>query len=241
MAGRRSPLPAENYAKSVCSLLVSFAASRDGVTKCSPRRGGSIAWLRAKRLWRILVLCIIVLSGSKIKTTSLNLPFFKFNPCKKVIRRGSGITIRKISLGRFIPETQNWTEPSFMLFKWHFLTICQMVSYENGIGKPCNTEFIELKCVTTSLYWFSVQIALYTLLRLFPPYLPPNYQAGGSLRAGHRANWPTVNTTLPGCFTSQRTSFYYTERSKTVLSYNSALFLMSLIECKTYFAVQFPL
>ena len=30
---------------------------------------------------------------------------------------------------------------------------------------------------------------------------------GGSLRAGHRANWPTVNTTLPGCFTSQRTSF----------------------------------
>ena len=64
---------------------------------------------------------------------------------------------------------------------------------------------------------------------------------GGSLRAGHRANWPAVNTTLPGCFTSQRTSFYYTERSKTVLSYNSALFLMSLIECKTYFAVQFPL
>ena len=25
--------------------------------------------------------------------------------------------------------------------------------------------------------------------------------AGGSLRAGHRANWPAVNTTLPGCFT----------------------------------------
>ena len=65
--------------------------------------------------------------------------------------------------------------------------------------------------------------------------------SGGSLRAGHRANWPAVNTTLPGCFTSQRTSFYYKERSKTVLSYNSALFLMSLIECKTYFAVQFPL
>ena len=35
--------------------------------------------------------------------------------------------------------------------------------------------------------------------------------------------------------------FYYKERSKTVLSYNSALFLMSLIECKTYFAMQFPL
>lgn len=176
MAGRRSPLPAENYAKSVCSLLVSIAASQDEVTKCSPRRGGSIAWLRAERLWRILVLCIIVLSGSKIKTTSLNLAFFKLNPCKKVIRRGSGITIRKISLGRFIPETRNWTEPSFMLFKWHFLTICQMVSCENGIGKPCNTEFVELKCVTTSMYWFSVQIAHYTLLRLFPPYLPPNYQ-----------------------------------------------------------------
>lgn len=176
MAGRRSPLPAENYAKSVCSLLVSIAASQDEVTKCSPRRGGSIAWLRDERLWRILVLCIIVLSGSKIKTTSLNLAFFKLNPCKKVIRRGSGITIRKISLGRFIPETRNWTEPSFMLFKWHFLTICQMVSCENGIGKPCNTEFVELKCVTTSMYWFSVQIAHYTLLRLFPPYLPPNYQ-----------------------------------------------------------------
>ena len=31
--------------------------------------------------------------------------------------------------------------------------------------------------------------------------------SGGSLRAGHLANWPAVNTTLPGCFTSQRTSF----------------------------------
>ena len=30
---------------------------------------------------------------------------------------------------------------------------------------------------------------------------------GGWLRAGQRANWPAVNTTLPGCFTSQRTSF----------------------------------
>ena len=124
MAGRRSPLPAENYTKSVCSLLVSIAAARNGVTQCSPRRGGSIAWLRAERLRRRLILCIIVLSGSKIKTSSLNLPFFKLNPCKKVTRRGSGITIRKISLGRFISETRNWTEPRFMLFKWHFLTIC---------------------------------------------------------------------------------------------------------------------
>ena len=42
-------------------------------------------------------------------------------------------------------------------------------------------------------------------------------------------------------YTSKNFFLICKERSKTVLSYNRALFLMSLIKCKTYFAVQFPL
>lgn len=40
MGGRRSPLTADNCKKSVCCLLLSIAAVRDGVTQCSTRRGG---------------------------------------------------------------------------------------------------------------------------------------------------------------------------------------------------------
>ena len=65
---------------------------------------------------------------------------------------------------------------------------------------------------------FSWKLYQKYIKRLWNIYKYINFlsSSGGLLRAGHRANWPAVNTTLPGCFTSQRTSFYYKERSKTV-------------------------
>ena len=61
--------------------------------------------------------------------------------------------------------------------------------------EACNWKCLGL-CVTRQLIWLISLTDSKTL-----------YYCSTNLRAGHRANWPAVNTTLPGCFTSQRTSF----------------------------------